>query len=87
MGQNIIAPNYAFDSECLRAIGINFADSWNHSANFANPRGLQGGALKLLGKEISKEIEIHFRPLSSVPGNSIPHPRLGKNPISKLADI
>ena len=64
-GQNIIAPNYALDGKCLRALRINFADSWNHSANFGNPRGLQGGALKLLGKEISKGI--HFRPLSTVP--------------------
>ena len=59
-GQNIIAHNYAFGGECLRALGINITDSWNCSANlvayFCSPRGLQGAALKLLGKKISKEI-------------------------------
>ena len=48
-GQNIIAHNYAFDGECLRALGINFPDSWKCSANlvayFGSPRGLQGAAV------------------------------------------
>jgi len=41
------------------------------------------GRAKTLGKEISKEI--HFRPLSFVSGNLVPHPRSGEEPISKLA--
>ena len=53
-GQNIIAHNYAFDGECLRALGINIPDSWNCSANlvgyFGSPRGLQGVALKRPGR-------------------------------------
>jgi hypothetical protein len=60
-GQNIIVHNYAFDGECLRALGINILDSWNFSANllgyFRSPRGLQGAALELLGKKISKDRE------------------------------
>ena len=60
MDKTLIVHNYAFDGECLRAL-INILDSWNFSANllgyFRSPRGLQGAALELLGKKISKDRE------------------------------
>jgi hypothetical protein len=33
MDKTIIAHNYAFDGEYLRALGINIPDSWTCSAN------------------------------------------------------
>jgi hypothetical protein len=73
-GQNLLHPIMLWTVNALRAIGINFSAGWNCSANFVSPRGLQGGALKLLAKEISKEV--HFRPLFSVLGIRS-RPRLG----------
>jgi hypothetical protein len=69
---NIIAHNYAFGGECLRALGINIPDSWNCFANlvayFCSPRGLQGTPLKLLGNKISKEIRDRASPRRSAAG-------------------
>ena len=72
MDKTLLHTIYAFDGECLRALGINISDSWYCSANLvaylSSPRSLQGASLKLLGKEISQEIRDRVSPRRSAAG-------------------